>query len=406
MRRFVIGIALVFLALSPVFGQGAKTELTWLFWYPEPKEVIAAYKKVNPNVNIVYEQVGGNNYAKVLNTRVLANELPDLYVPYYLETYDQQISAGALVDLTSEPFVKTIDESAVALNSRNNRLYAFPLESTVICTFYNKELFKKYNVKVPTNYDEFLKASETFKKNGVVALVQGMADLWQGKYAGGFNQLSTVLYNDADWLDKLNKREVKWTDPIMLKQYQKKESYFKAGYQHPDSLSMNFDQAWKVFCTGGAAMIGGGTFALNNVFGTMKPQFDWDLTYTFVNDAGQPQKTEYFASNSLLCINAKSKDVKASIKFLEWLASPEGQRIWSVSNRTFSASKAVDFSFHPDAAKFKPLYDNPQKFQFIREPAYLATEFGKTIQDLFMGSKSAKQVVEELQKKTDDSLPR
>ncbi|MEI6874992.1 MAG: ABC transporter substrate-binding protein, partial [Spirochaetota bacterium] len=252
MRRFVIGIAAAVLSLPLVFGQGAKTDLTWLYWYPEPKELIAAYQKLNPNVTITYEQVGGNNFAKVLNTRIMADELPDMYVPYYIETYDQQVKADALVDLSSESFVKTLDANAVGLNSRNGKLYAFPLESTVICTFYNKELFKKYNVKVPTNYAEFLKASETFKKNGVVPLVQGMADLWQGKYAGGFNQLSAVLYNDGDWLTKLNNRQVKWTDAAMLKQYQKKESYFKAGYQHADSLGMNFDQAWKVFCTGGA----------------------------------------------------------------------------------------------------------------------------------------------------------
>ncbi len=85
--------------------------------------------------------------------------------------------------------------------------------------------------------------------------------------------------------------------------------------------------------------------------------------------------------------------------------SPEGQKIWTVSNRIFSAAKTPDFSFHPDAIKFKPLYDNPQKFQFLREPAYLATEFGKTIQDLFMGSKKPEQVVAELQKKTEESLP-
>lgn len=48
--------------------------------------------------------------------------------------------------------------------------YAFPVRRVVMGIFYNKPIFEKYNLEVPTTHDEFIKVCETLQKNGIVPI--------------------------------------------------------------------------------------------------------------------------------------------------------------------------------------------------------------------------------------------
>ncbi len=43
---------------------------------------------------------------------------------------------------------------------------------------YNKDIFAQYGVAVPTTWDEFLQACETFKANGVTPIYGTFKDGW------------------------------------------------------------------------------------------------------------------------------------------------------------------------------------------------------------------------------------
>ena len=48
--------------------------------------------------------------------------------------------------------------------------YALPIENTVMGVFYRKDLYEKFNLEVPTTYEEFIHNCEVLKQNGIVAI--------------------------------------------------------------------------------------------------------------------------------------------------------------------------------------------------------------------------------------------
>ena len=379
------------------------TSIGWLFWYPEPTDFLKQYNNSQNKVKVEYENVGGNNFVQVLNTRLAAGEGPELYSIYYRELYEQQAKEKGLVDLSGETFWKSFDPMAIEQNrAADGKIYGLPTSIIVNCVFYNTEILAKYKIAPPTNWQDYMAACATLKAKGVVPQVQGMKDLWQCKYVG-LNPVSAMLYKDSQWLVKLNKGEVKWTDADCLAQYRKKEEFIKKGYLMEGSISMTFQQAWQVFCEGKAAFIGGGSYFLNNVFPQLKPSFKWGVIPTPVIDKGNPVKVEYAADTTTVAINAKGKNVAKSLQFIRWFARPENMKKWTVSAQTFGPGKDPNYNFAPGAERFRSLL-KMDKFKFDREPAYLATEFGKTQQEMVLGLKTAEDVVKELQAKTDLSI--
>lgn len=53
---------------------------------------------------------------------------------------------------------KNFYEDSLKENVVNNKIYGVPLEIIYEGLFVNKDIFERYNVKIPTTYDELLAA--------------------------------------------------------------------------------------------------------------------------------------------------------------------------------------------------------------------------------------------------------
>lgn len=49
-------------------------------------------------------------------------------------------------------------------------LYSLPVRRTVMGIFYRKDVFERYDLRIPTTYEEFLNVCETLQKNGIVPI--------------------------------------------------------------------------------------------------------------------------------------------------------------------------------------------------------------------------------------------
>lgn len=181
------------------------------------------------------------------------------------------------------------------------------------------------------------------------------------------------------------------------------EEFMNKGYEHENSLSMTFQQAWQVFCEGKAAFIAGGSYYINNVFPQLRPNFDWGITPIPLFDKNNPAKVEYFTDNTTIVVNSKGKNADKAVKFVEWFAAPDNMNTWAKSGLTFVPLKDPNYNFDPAAEKFKDLFKY-DKFKFDREPQYVAAEFPKTQQEMLLKVKKAEDVVKELQAKTEVSI--
>lgn len=62
----------------------------------------------------------------------------------------------------------------------DGKTYALPLEFNIAPIYYNKAIFKKYNLEVPQTYEQFKAVSKTLSDNGVAPIALGNKDRWTG----------------------------------------------------------------------------------------------------------------------------------------------------------------------------------------------------------------------------------
>ena len=121
------------------------------------------------------------------------NDMDDLYL---LNSDTIQIlgSEGRLLDLSGLDCVNNLRDVVKAANTIDGKLVAIPQEVVANGLFVNKDMFDKYDLKLPNTPEEFLECCRVFKENGIetpvganrwwlenFVLAQGYADLYNGE---------------------------------------------------------------------------------------------------------------------------------------------------------------------------------------------------------------------------------
>ena len=171
-------------------GNGEKVTLRILDTYGDMVEQMCKlYEMLNPNVTIEYEYVSSDSYYAKFTALSVANEMPDVYFTnanYMVE----QVQGGLAMDLTEEieqgqnyekdavwgeTFNQTLinnckDVMKTAGKQYSNHLYGVPFTMTTVAVVYDKAVFDKLGIKVPTNWEEFESNNESIKQAGLIPI--------------------------------------------------------------------------------------------------------------------------------------------------------------------------------------------------------------------------------------------
>ena len=130
-------------------------------------QVTNDFNKYYPNVKFSYQQVAGGKVKEYLDKN---NNSVDIFMTSkenYVDGSDDLINycldlSSADVDINLED----LDHDMLKPNYKNNILHSIPMGQNIYGIIVNKTLLKKFNIDVPTNYNEFINALEILKTNG------------------------------------------------------------------------------------------------------------------------------------------------------------------------------------------------------------------------------------------------
>ncbi len=181
---FVLFIAIIF--LTGCTKPANKTTIQFASWGSQSevaiiKPILAKFERENPDIKVEFVHIPQNYFQKI-HLLFASNLAPDvlfinnLYLPIYanagvLEEVNKN-SAPHL--LSSSPFYK----KALKALTYNDKLYAIPRDVSTLVVYYNKEIFKKYNVALPNKYwtfDDFLVLAKKLTKD---TDNDGKTDIW------------------------------------------------------------------------------------------------------------------------------------------------------------------------------------------------------------------------------------
>ncbi|MGW3941340.1 ABC transporter substrate-binding protein [Streptomyces phaeochromogenes] len=132
-------------------------------WEPTLKSVAADFQKKYPKVkiNLVGERSGDKHYTALSNAISAKKGVPDVAQVEYFAMSQYALTKG-LSDLT--PFGADKLKSKYTPGpwnavSEGKATYGLPMDSGPMALFYNKKVFDKYKIAVPTTWDEYVEAA-------------------------------------------------------------------------------------------------------------------------------------------------------------------------------------------------------------------------------------------------------
>ena len=133
------------------------------------KTIISDFEIENPDIKINFMHIPQNYFQKI-HLLLASNTAPDIIFINNLNipVYEQYLEDLSSIINKNDYYKKTLD----AL-SYNNKLLAVPRDVSTIVIYYNKDLFKKYNIKFPDKnwtFNDLLKISLEFKKHNIYGI--------------------------------------------------------------------------------------------------------------------------------------------------------------------------------------------------------------------------------------------
>lgn len=376
--------------------------------------LIDEYKQNNPNVELDAQAIPVDGYRQRLSTVAAGNEMPDVFFVYAGSQSQEFYDAGLLQPITplAEEYpdwkANFMDGAFDRFEFEEGQIYSAPVGlSATSFLYYNKDLFERYNVTVPTTWTELMTAIKTFNDNGITPIALGNKAPWVAQ--------STILGSLADrvtgteWFMKAVKGEASFTDQVFIDALAKfKELVDNKAFQE-GANSIDNTQAEQYFIQGNAAMMISGAWTLTNLAASATEEQMAPIEVTTIpaieGGAGAPGTISGGAGGGFaLSKNTEGAVKEAALDLIYAISGPDGQKAIAESN------SMVMYKMDLENANVSPLY--LKAFNVAKEAgitpvydSYLSAEAGEAInnglQEIMMGGK-----LEDVAKKLQDAQAR
>lgn len=364
MRRIILLGLVVILNASLVFAAGSKAKtqdsgpvtlnfLTWNIGDNEQQQVFPAWDAKNTGIKVEPQMVGISDYFPALKVRLASGEGPDMFALQTGATMEQfkefclDVEPKAAQTWGSNWTSKWF-ASLMALTKGNlDKYYGLPLGSWYAGHIWaNLAYFNKYNLKVPTNYNELLAVTKTFRANGEFPLLIGAKDDWIN--LDMFINIASDI-NAQKFFDAVDGK-ASFTDPDIIQALTIWKSLFDSGIFQDGALGINeYPDAMSIFQDERIAplMCVGGWFV--NQLDSVGAGMDLDVFTIDWNNDGKPAPVAPTV-DSVLSINKDSKHIDETWQFYSWFVADGINNI--IDNNIFFLPGLVDHVV--DSSKFPP----------------------------------------------------
>jgi multiple sugar transport system substrate-binding protein/raffinose/stachyose/melibiose transport system substrate-binding protein len=224
--------------------------------------------------------------------------------------------------------------------------------------WYNKDVFAKYKLSVPTTWEEFLKVCDTLKKNKVTPMLQSVQQRWPTFIM--FEEM--VARQDPQLYVDLCAGKVKYSDPRVKEAFKVWADLIARGYFTDPSTDL-FADGPRLFNEGKVAMVPCGSWYLTQLMGGGVPESKADI---FIMPAVNPAAGKVVIMEaSPILISAKAPNLAAAKKVADWWMGPAGNAAFAKLLNQYPANSQSDATFLPASkvALAKTIIDS--KYQIL-----------------------------------------
>ena len=346
-----------------------------------PEKLIEAFEKQNPNIKVNYQVVKNlDEYLKAQQVRMLSGTDIDV-TTVRPESIADYVEAGYLMDISGEAYLDNYKEGMLDKITVDGKVYGIADAINLIGVYYNKNMFKYNNIKVPETYKEFIAACDAFKEKGFYSMANGCKDGWPINF-DIYTYLHDLIVKDPEIFEKANRGEISYTDPVFLDAFKKIDDFYNAGYLSPDSMSFTGDDAVALFVGEKIPMLCQGEWQAT-VFDDA--ELDFELGVFPIPVESTDETVIPVSVGSYNAGVSSTKHPEEVNKFLEFMSTQEGAAITANQMKSFSPVEGVELEGDSAMNLFNPLLkEKSVDFFYSSQNAEDNSELDKLLQEMFL----------------------
>ncbi|GIP25879.1 sugar ABC transporter substrate-binding protein [Paenibacillus sp. J23TS9] len=381
--------------------------------YPDPTDpknklmnkLVKQYETDHPNIKIELDSLNTDQQKLKLKTQAASKEVPDITVVNPAAQMQPFVDAKLLAplnDMLDQNGLKdTFQDGLLDWYSFDGNTYALPDGNNIGVVYYNKELFDKAGVKVPTTFEEMLDVVKTLKSQKIQPMAIGEKDSWTGSFL--FMNMLLRTNNGPGFLKDVVDKKKTFDDPAFKEAVDAFENLVQAGAFQDGATSFDYNAGENLFKTGKAAMYYMGTWATGGIETSSVNGKVGVFKFPTINGKGNPDEF-MLAPGSAFAISADSKHLDETKAFLNWFMinfpkeAFEAKGAVGIGQKVDGDFKAAGYS---DMAMdvlglFKDVKGGDLAFDNTMNPGTAQVHL-TSIQNLFAQKKDAAEVAKEHQ---------
>jgi ABC-type glycerol-3-phosphate transport system substrate-binding protein len=325
--------------------------------------------------------------------------------------------AGRVADLTpyaqKYKWTDTFFDWAYSSGLYNGKLYSIADSFEGMVMYYNLDVFKKYNLKVPTTAAELVAVSQAFQKNGIIPMSFGNSN-YQGAVDWLYSTWLSCYAGPAKVKDLLTGKTT-FADPLLTGAIQQMVDYWQAGYiGDKKSQAITNDDMVALFANGQAAMMVDGTWATGQLL-AVYPDCNWDIE---LMPELRPGVGRYFplATGGAYAVNNACADKDFAAEVLNWIFTSMDRHLANVreaGGQPYPLKAFTKDSFKGMDPRMVDMYDTLMDAQESGNTGYCSWTFypsdvrvymNENTDALFLGRLSVKDYLAEAQRLLDADI--
>lgn len=378
-KRSLVTVVLIFLIILSGCTQAKEEKddhLTVFLWESRLIKYLVPYiHEQFPDKDI--EFIAGNNDTDLYSYYNEHGELPDIITVRRYSGTDAIDLRDELLDLSAYDIVTKYYNYALQYyyNSDNsiNWLPVCGIPQTIIA---NKTLFDRYDIKIPTNYKEYVEACDKFYKLGIKPYSMDLAEDWsnheiiQGAAIGLFTSLEGIKWRNEV---ESTKGDILFDDEFWLKVYEQTSQFIKDTHFTADDLNVGVDEGWEMFINEESAMFHGSPEILKNSEKEMNGAELIRLPYFSQDD----EEGYIYTSTSLhVALNKNLKDNKEKLEtalaVVDCMISEKGQQLISDGGEVISFNLDVPSTMNVNKGLEEQLNKNNFYLRYAGQKSFKA----------------------------------
>ena len=312
------------------------------------EKVVDAFKSANPGVQVNLTTSGADQYQQQIRTQLASGTAPDVMTVWPGNgnpgaTY-VLAKPGYLLDLSDQPWAAQLPEAFKTVAQYEGKTYNAVFGLNGIGAVYNDAAMQKAGLTPPGTWTDLLAFCRAAAGKGTPAFALGIQDNWVTQLVLYALVATTVYSTDRDFDTKMQAGQATFAASPWTTAMAKYQDMAKAGCFQKNPLGTSYEASQTLAATGKTLGLVQGNWVVSllkqkNKTGkfTMKALPATDDPATFIMPA---------AAGAGYGVNAKAKNKDLALKFITYVMSPEGMKLFNESQGSLptlpDAGTAVD----------------------------------------------------------------